>query len=96
MSTLKSVGQEGAKSYVLMNKIPADVKRAVQCRLGSIELIESTTEFGQIGGILIKDGEILEQSVGGVLVRTKPALANEGGIAKGYGGIDTLLIEGRS
>ena len=76
-----------------MEKIAPYVKKSIQCKLKHIELIESTTQFGQIGGVLINNGEIIKQSIGGLLIRTKPAGANEGGIAKGEGGLDSLIID---
>lgn len=44
---------------MLMDKIADNPKLSIQCRVDGLNLIESCTEFGQIGGTLVQNGFII-------------------------------------
>lgn len=52
--TLKEIGPEEAKSYVLMKKVPTDVRKIVTVSKNKVELMDSVSEFGQFGCILTR------------------------------------------
>lgn len=93
LEVLKNIGPKEAKAYVLMKIIPADVRESVVFDSKSPRLVDTVTEFSQFGSTLTRGDQIIDNRVGGVLVRTKFSTSLEGGISAGQGFLDTCAIK---
>ena len=63
---LEDIGDQEAKSFVLMKRVPKDIRKSVVINKDQIKMIDTISEFGQFGSILIKEGKLVENKVGGV------------------------------
>ncbi|KAK7204348.1 glutathione synthase [Myxozyma melibiosi] len=93
---LKSLPDESFwNGYILMELIepPTDVKNSI-IRNGKVTTGNVISELGVFGTALWNtvSGEILDNSEAGWLLRTKFAESEEGGVAAGFGSIDSVLL----
>lgn len=85
---------EERKGFVLMSRIQASKHCTIALKKDNqLVLGEGISEFGVFGSITTEGAEILQNSVGGNLIRTKDANCNEGGIAAGFAVLDSYIVE---
>ncbi|KAK6354890.1 hypothetical protein TWF696_004021 [Orbilia brochopaga] len=94
---LKSIDEETWPSYILMELIqPPEVDNIVM-RGGEMMQGKVVGELGVYGTVIWKDGddggvEVVHNSEAGVLLRTKGSSSEEGGVAAGFGCIDSCVL----
>jgi glutathione synthase len=105
---LKSIPEKDYKQYILMELIhpPKEAKNTVLRSDGEVVSGEVISELGIFGGCLwkvptagdVKEGEglvrpeILLNSEGGYLLRTKASGNDEGGVAAGFSSLDSVVL----
>lgn len=91
---LETLPQEEWAGYILMEIItPPSFKNKI-IREGKIYEEEIISELGIFGTILFNEetGDILENDNSGWLLRSKFSSSNEGGVAAGFGCVDSLYL----
>ncbi|KAK9475723.1 glutathione synthase [Lipomyces japonicus] len=93
---LKSLGDEELwKGYILMELIkpPSDAQNSI-VRAGEVKSAQVISELGIYGIVLwdSKTHQVKQNFEAGWLVRTKFADSEEGGVAAGFGSIDSLVL----
>lgn len=84
--------QKRMKGFILMERIkPIPVKNLL-ARAGQVQEIDTISELGIFGVFLGTSSGVLLNEIGGHLLRTKQASANEGGVASGYATVDTPYL----
>lgn len=82
----------GLGAYVLMQRIQPPQHTAVLVRDGTARLAATLSELG-IYSTLVRRGDVVLHNAGaGHLVRTKTAESDEGGVAAGYGVLDSPML----
>lgn len=77
---------------VLMQKILPPSHRTTMVRRGRHETTETLSELG-IYGVLLRVGEtVTVNQQAGLLVRTKPKVSQEGGVAAGFAVLDSVQL----
>lgn len=97
---LQSIPKSQWKQYVLMELIhpPTDAKNTVLRSDGQVVGGNVISELGIFGGCLYRTAngskrpEILHNSEGGYLLRTKGKDSDEGGVAAGFSSLDSLIL----
>ncbi|KAG6001773.1 hypothetical protein E4U21_003818 [Claviceps maximensis] len=91
---LKSIPESRWGSFILMELIKPQTQRNVILRNGQIEEGNVINELGVYGACLWnqKSGEILHNEEAGWLLRTKGDKSEEGGVAAGYGCMDSVTL----
>lgn len=97
---LQSIPKSQWKQYVLMELIqpPSGAKNTVLRSDGQVVSGNVISELGIFGGCLYKTSqgskkpEILHNSEGGYLLRTKGKDSDEGGVAAGFSSLDSLIL----
>lgn len=85
--------RENLRQYVLMQKIHSKINENLVIRNGELERIETVSELGIFGSMVVVDGNVILNEYNGYLLRTKVKTDNEGGIAAGFSVIDSLYLE---
>lgn len=91
---LKAMLESGkdVSDLVLMQKILPPSHRTTMVRRGAYEEMDTLSELG-IYGVLLRVGEdVVMNNEAGVLVRTKPAVSAEGGVAAGFAVLDSVQL----
>ena len=99
-SFMKSLGDDSKKyrGHILMELIKPPVLRNSVFRNGEVRSGEVIGELGVYGvclwrhGHSQKQGEILENWEAGHLLRTKGRESEEGGVAAGFGAVDSVCL----
>jgi glutathione synthase len=92
---LSSIPDMDWKRWVLMELIqpPSNAKNTILTSNGEAVSGNVVGELGIFGSILWKnDGQILHNTEGGWLMRTKMRESNEGGVHAGFSGLDSILL----
>jgi glutathione synthase len=77
---------------VLMQKILPPSHRTTMVRRGNHEVMDTLSELG-IYGVLLRVGEeVTVNREAGLLVRTKPNVSQEGGVAAGFAVLDSVQL----
>ncbi|KAG4084574.1 glutathione synthase [Neocallimastix lanati (nom. inval.)] len=91
---LSKLSDKEKEGYILMDLIRPEVQDSTIIRDGKAEDFKVISELG-IYGIYLSNAE--DQSVintqGGYLLRTKSSTSNEGGVASGYGCLNSPLLQ---
>jgi glutathione synthetase len=91
---LNSIPKENWGGYVLMELIqPAEIRNKI-LRAGEVYSGEIISELGVFGSVIwdIKEKTSLVNDVSGWLLRTKLKSSDEGGVAAGFGCIDSVYL----
>ena len=93
-SFLKSVPEEHWGSYILMELITPPPVHNIILRNGKLEMGGVICELGIYGTCVWnhKTGEVLHNEEAGYLLRTKGDKSEEGGVAAGYGCMDSIAL----
>lgn len=75
-----------------MERIKPPVCKNLLARGGQAQEMDTISEVGIFGVYLGNSTEVFVNRMGGHLVRTKQANANEGGVASGYATVDTPYL----
>jgi glutathione synthase len=91
---LDNLPEEQLAAYILMELIEPNESENMILREGSIYSGNVVSELGIFGAVLwdTKTGESLLNSIPGWLLRTKLQSSDEGGVAAGFGCIDSLYL----
>lgn len=95
---LKSLPETHWPAYILMEMIEPPAQANSIFRNGEVQSGDVICELGVYGACLWKDGkdggprEILENFEAGYLLRTKGAGSAEGGVAAGFGSVDSCCL----
>ena len=96
---LSSLGDDSQKwrSYILMEMIRPPVRKNVILRNGNTEAGEVICELGIFGVCLWKKGtsgniKLMQNHEAGHLLRTKGSESEEGGVAAGFGAVDSPAL----
>ena len=81
--------REGLAAYILMQRIMPPTNRAVMVRLGQAVEADTLSELGVYGTLVRRGSRVLLNRRAGLLVRTKAATSDEGGVAAGYAVLDS-------
>ena len=85
-------GTKDVSDLVLMQKILPPSNTSVLVRRGKYEALETLSELG-IYGVLLRVGEeVTMNEEAGMLVRTKPEVSAEGGVAAGFAVLDSVQL----
>jgi len=90
---IKNLSPEEISTYLLMEKIDSSPHIGYFVRNKQMNIMPCTSELGVFAYVLSDSEKILESKVGGTLVRSKPSCLSEGGLARGYGVIDSFVYE---
>jgi glutathione synthase len=85
-----SVAERSA--YVLMERLRPVVMRNILIRDGKAQDGEIVSEFGVYGVHVMVGGKDLQNAIGGILLRSKLASHNDGGVAAGVAVLDSPLL----
>ncbi|CAG9311249.1 unnamed protein product [Blepharisma stoltei] len=85
--------QEHMKQYILMKRINPEPKENLLSRKGVVNRVQTLSELGMFGVLVANGEEIVTNVYGGYLLRTKSKDANEGGVAAGYGVLDSIYLD---
>lgn len=97
---LKALPEDKWPAYILMEMIEPPAQRNTILRNGELASGDVICELGIYGVCLWKGGEgeggeerrVLENSEAGYLLRTKGASSSEGGVAAGFGSVDSVCL----
>ena len=91
---LKKTPETQWPAYILMEMIEPPVRRNVILRNSEVQRGGVICELGVYGVCLWRhsNGEILENSEAGYLLRTKGDQSEEGGVAAGFGAVDSCCL----
>lgn len=84
--------QKRMKGFILMERIKPTPVKNLLARAGQVQEIDTISELGIFGVFLGTSSGVLLNEMGGHLLRTKQANANEGGVAAGYATVDTPYL----
>lgn len=88
-----TAGGESLASYILMQRIKPKQNSNVLVRKGKASVDQTLTEVGVYGMYLRVGSEVKYNYGSGLLVRTKTANSNEGGVAAGFAVLDSVYFE---
>ncbi|VEU21044.1 DEKNAAC102008 [Brettanomyces naardenensis] len=91
---LKSIPEKDWAGFILMELIHPPVAKNVMLRDGELLRSGTVSELGVYGSFLFneKTGKIIHNEYQGHLLRSKISSSNEGGVAAGYGCVDSLYL----
>jgi glutathione synthase len=89
---LRSIPESHWGSYILMELIKPPPARNIILRNGKLEEGGVVSELGIYGTCIWDDKEILHNEEAGYLLRTKGDKSEEGGVAAGYGCMDSVTL----
>ncbi|KZF22249.1 glutathione synthetase-like protein [Xylona heveae TC161] len=93
---LKSLPESHWKGYILMELIEPPAQENAILRNGEVQRGQIIGELGIYGACLWRKGEnsptLLENEEAGQLLRTKGRESEEGGVAAGFGSVDSCLL----
>lgn len=89
---LKSIPKEQWPGYILMELIEPPAVENVVLRNGAVERGGVIGELGIYGTALWDEKEVLRNEAAGYLLRTKGRASEEGGVAAGFGCVDSVLL----
>ena len=78
--------------YILMQRILPATHEALLVRNGAWRRAAAVSELGIFGVHLRRGGKVLLNERAGHLLRTKPADADEGGVASGFAVLDSPML----
>ncbi|XP_047482294.1 glutathione synthetase-like isoform X1 [Penaeus chinensis] len=81
------------EAYILMDKIRPPIQYNYLVRGGTeVKLSEVVSELGIFGVLIGNEKEIMINKFAGHMLRTKLSSANEGGVAAGFGALDSVFL----
>jgi glutathione synthetase len=89
---LKSIPETHWSSYILMELITPPPASNIILRDGRLEEGDIISELGIYGACLWGKGKVLHNEGAGYLLRTKGDASEEGGVAAGYGCMDSVCL----
>ncbi|KAK5306402.1 Glutathione synthetase [Exophiala xenobiotica] len=97
---LKSIPESEWKQYILMELIhpPEEAHNTALRRDGAVYTSDVISELGIFGTCLwknspgVKQPEVMHNTEGGYLMRTKAKDSDEGGVAAGFSSLDSLIL----
>jgi len=90
LEALNKKSHEELKSFVLMQRIHPVAHMGFLMRNKVLEVAPVISELGVFGYMISDKEKIIKNETGGYLLRTKKSSSDEGGVAAGYGVIDSL------
>ncbi|CAD5332819.1 unnamed protein product [Arabidopsis thaliana] len=89
---LQKEGEEGNAAYILMQRIFPKVSNMFLVREGVYHKHQAISELGVYGAYLRSKDEVIVNEQSGYLMRTKIASSDEGGVAAGFGVLDSIYL----
>ena len=90
---LSSIKEEDWSAYILMELIiPKPTEKNIVIRGNEVFQEPIISELGIFGTILFDDRDIYSNEYAGWLLRSKFSASNEGGVAAGFGCVDSLSL----
>lgn len=91
---LQSLDEKDWQGYILMELIRPPASKNKIIREGKIYEEDIISELGVFGTLLFNEdsGKILSNEVSGWLLRSKFSSSNEGGVAAGFGCVDSVYL----
>lgn len=82
------------QGYILMTIVDPFISQnyVIKTDKKMYEKEDLISELGVFGILITKSNEIISNTTGGYLIRTKPLAVNEGGVATGYAALDSLIL----
>jgi hypothetical protein len=81
------------RAFILMSRIETPAHRCYVVRDGAnAEWTEATSELGFYGALLVDGDAVVHNRYAGVLLRTKSASENDGGVSAGVAVLDSPLL----
>lgn len=88
---MKELSKEEIKSWFLMQKIKPAPEIGCLFKNKKLETVPYVSEIGVYGYIFSEPGKLIKNETGEILVRSKMMKMAEGGIAAGYGCLDSMI-----
>lgn len=88
---LRTADKRSRAAHILMEKIHASMEENTLIRDQSWTG-QTISELGIFGTLMIRDDVIVDNRTAGYLLRTKPADAQEGGVAAGYSCLNSITL----
>ncbi|KAG7610564.1 Glutathione synthase [Arabidopsis suecica] len=89
---LQKEGEEGNAAYILMQRIFPKVSNMFLVREGVYHKHQAISELGVYGAYLRSKDKVIVNEQSGYLMRTKIASSDEGGVAAGFGVLDSIYL----
>nr|CAB51027.1 glutathione synthetase [Arabidopsis thaliana] len=89
---LQKEGEEGNAAYILMQRIFPKVSNMFLVREGVYHKHQAMSELGVYGAYLRSKDKVIVNEQSGYLMRTKIASSDEGGVAAGFGVLDSIYL----
>jgi glutathione synthetase len=90
---LRRMSERERRAFILMSRIETPAHRCYVLRDGvNAEWIEATSELGFYGALLVDGDAVVHNRYAGVLLRTKSASENDGGVSAGVAVLDSPLL----
>ncbi|QPG73142.1 hypothetical protein FOA43_000448 [Brettanomyces nanus] len=91
---LRSIPEEEWSGYILMELIHPPVQKNILLRDGQLAKDGIVSELGIYSSFLFNEysGEMINAAYQGYLLRSKISSSNEGGVAAGYGCVDSIYL----
>lgn len=93
ITMMKTLTHVELSTYLLMEKIDSAAHIGYFIRNKKMTVTPCTSELGVFAYVLSNSEKIIQSKVLGTLVRSKPMSLSEGGLAAGYGVIDSFALE---
>ncbi|CAL9231792.1 unnamed protein product [Arabidopsis halleri] len=89
---LQKEGEDGNAAYILMQRIFPKVSNMFLVREGVYHKNQVISELGVYGAYLRNKDNVIVNEQSGYLMRTKIASSDEGGVAAGFGVLDSIYL----
>eukprot|EP00026_Physarum_polycephalum_P008560 Phypoly_transcript_08648.p1 GENE.Phypoly_transcript_08648~~Phypoly_transcript_08648.p1 ORF type:complete len:467 (+),score=77.63 Phypoly_transcript_08648:80-1480(+) len=89
---LETMTPEELSAYILMDRIRPPAISTHVMREGKLGTMQAVYELGIYGGFLADNDKIYENASAGLLLRTKGAMVEDGGVAAGVAVLDSPLL----
>ncbi|CDO95675.1 unnamed protein product [Kluyveromyces dobzhanskii CBS 2104] len=90
---LESIGQDEWNAYILMELInPKPTEENVVIKGQELFSVPISSELGIFGTVLFDEDKIYSNNQAGWLLRSKFNTSNEGGVAAGFGCVDSIIL----
>ncbi|EOA19388.1 hypothetical protein CARUB_v10000662mg [Capsella rubella] len=89
---LQREGEDGTAAYILMQRIFPKVSNTYMMREGAYHKNQAISELGVYGAYLRNKDKIIVNEQSGYLMRTKISSSDEGGVAAGFGVLDSIYL----
>eukprot|EP00331_Platyophrya_macrostoma_P002190 CAMPEP_0176408024 /NCGR_PEP_ID=MMETSP0127-20121128/1722_1 /TAXON_ID=938130 /ORGANISM="Platyophrya macrostoma, Strain WH" /LENGTH=660 /DNA_ID=CAMNT_0017787265 /DNA_START=21 /DNA_END=2003 /DNA_ORIENTATION=- len=90
---LEKLSESEIKGYFLMGRINSNPSIGYFIKNSKLLVTPAISEIGIFGYVLSDKDKVIKSATGGCLLRTKSAASDEGGVAAGYGVVDSVYIQ---